>query len=76
MEGKEALIQRKSGNFTSFDGLKLYDQWWRPQSEPRASVVILHGLCEHSGRYNEVAEFLATHGYAVDTFDLRGQRKI
>jgi len=75
MEGKEALIQRKSGNFTSFDGLKLYDQWWRPQSEPRASVVILHGLCEHSGRYNEVAEFLATHGYAVDTFDLRGHGK-
>jgi len=75
MEGKEALIQRESGNFTSFDGLKLYDQWWRPQSEPRASVVVLHGLCEHSSRYNEVAQFLTAQGYAVDTFDLRGHGK-
>jgi len=75
MEGKKAFIQRESGNFTSFDGLKLYDQWWRPQSSPRASVVILHGLCEHSGRYNKAAEFLATQGYAVDAFDLRGHGK-
>jgi alpha-beta hydrolase superfamily lysophospholipase len=75
MDGKEALVQRESGNFTSFDGLKLYDQWWRPQSEPRASVVILHGICEHSGRYNDVAEFLTAQGYAVDTFDLRGHGK-
>jgi alpha-beta hydrolase superfamily lysophospholipase len=75
MEGKEALVQRESGNFTSFDGLKLYDQWWRLQSKPRASVVILHGICEHSGRYNEAAEFLTAQGYAVDTFDLRGHGK-
>jgi len=75
MEGKETLPQSESGNFRSYDGHELYEQWWRPQSDPRAAVVIVHGVCEHSGRYDEAAGFLTDRGYAVDAFDLRGHGK-
>ncbi len=42
---------------------------------PRASrglVVIVHGYCEHRGRYRHVAEYLVGQGYAVLAGDLRG----
>jgi alpha-beta hydrolase superfamily lysophospholipase len=35
-------------------------------------VVIVHGYCEHRGRYRHVAEHLARHGYDVLVGDLRG----
>lgn len=32
---------------------------------PRAIVQIVHGMCEHMGRYDEFARFLARNGFAV-----------
>jgi alpha-beta hydrolase superfamily lysophospholipase len=43
--------------------------------QPRASrglIVLVHGYCEHRGRYRHVAEHLAAQGYAVFCGDLRG----
>ncbi len=54
-------------------------EWFRPASsgwgmvfsrswtgeEPRAVLVIAHGMSEHSGRYDHFARFLAENGYAV-----------
>lgn len=40
--------------------------------DPKAAVVIVHGLCEHLGRYNHVTEQLLAAGYAVVRFDHRG----
>jgi alpha-beta hydrolase superfamily lysophospholipase len=53
----------------------LYERWWRPQPEPKAGIVLVHGLAEHSGRYVSTVQHLARHGYAVDAFDLRGHGK-
>ena len=39
---------------------------------PRASVALIHGLAEHSGRYEHVGARLAAAGYSVYTADLRG----
>lgn len=39
---------------------------------PRCVVVIVHGLCEHSGRYLAVAAGFNAFGYAVYRFDNRG----
>ena len=39
---------------------------------PKACAVIVHGLCEHYGRYDYVVEQLLAAGYAVVRFDHRG----
>jgi alpha-beta hydrolase superfamily lysophospholipase len=58
--------------FDARDGLSLFEQWWLPDGEPVAAVVIVHGIDEHSGRYARLAGDLNRHGYAVYTMDLRG----
>jgi lysophospholipase len=57
--------------FASFDGTELYLKCDIPNS-PKAVVVIVHGLCEHQGRYDYVAERLNYAGYSVYRFDHRG----
>jgi alpha-beta hydrolase superfamily lysophospholipase len=44
----------------------------RPRSDPAAHVVLLHGYAEHLARHSEVTRALATAGYAVHLFDVRG----
>ncbi len=39
---------------------------------PKAAVIIVHGLCEHAGRYNYVASRLNDSGCSVYRFDNRG----
>jgi acylglycerol lipase len=54
------------------DGLTLHASDWYPTGETRASVVLIHGYGEHSGRYDHVARALGSSGVAVHSFDLRG----
>ena len=55
------------------DGLKLYLQDWPAAAEARrGSVLIVHGLGEHSGRYGHLAAQLAADGWAVQAYDQRG----
>ena len=55
------------------DGLKLHVRAWPAAAEPvRGSVLIVHGLGEHSGRYGHVAAQLAADGWAVQAYDQRG----
>ena len=58
--------------FPARDGLRLFQRRWLPGSEPRAEVLVVHGLIEHGGRYAPTAEALARRGYAVSAMDLRG----
>jgi alpha-beta hydrolase superfamily lysophospholipase len=53
------------------DGTALLTRRWE-FADPRANVLIVHGLGEHSGRYEHVGAFLVDRGYAVTSFDLRG----
>ena len=62
------------GFLDSDDGLKLYRQAWLPD-DPVAVVMIFHGLGEHSGRYEHVANALNDAGYAVHAVDHRGHGK-
>lgn len=45
---------------------------WEPAGEPRATIVLVHGLAEHSGRYERTGSLLADAGFHVRSFDLRG----
>ncbi|MGC8874689.1 MAG: lysophospholipase [Chloroflexia bacterium] len=54
------------------DGLRMFAQGWLPETAPRALVVLVHGLGEHSGRYEHVGAALTRNGFALLGFDLRG----
>jgi acylglycerol lipase len=53
------------------DGLVQLRRHW-PAANPRASVLLIHGISEHSGRYEHVGRFLADRGFEVVAIDLRG----
>ncbi|HWZ45447.1 MAG TPA: alpha/beta hydrolase [Candidatus Saccharimonadales bacterium] len=57
---------------TTGDGVALWVYRWLPSGEPRALVQIVHGLAEHAGRYQRLAEALTLCGYGVYACDLRG----
>lgn len=54
------------------DGLVLSARGWMADSSPKAVIALIHGLGEHSGRYEHLADFLIGAGYALFSFDLRG----
>ncbi len=43
--------------------------------QPKAAILIVHGLAEHLGRYDYVVEKLNSYGYSVYRFDNRGHGK-
>ena len=51
--------------------LALYD-WALPASKPLGTVILVHGLGEHAGRYGEVAAHLQQWGFAVRAYDQQG----
>lgn len=61
-----------TGTFTTSDDLDLFTRTWTGDGEPRRGMLIVHGLAEHSGRWDHVARFFADRGYEVAAFDLRG----
>jgi alpha-beta hydrolase superfamily lysophospholipase len=59
------------GTITTPDGTELYTRHWATENAT-ATILLLHGGGEHSGRYGHVAEFFNGRGYDVVAFDLRG----
>ncbi|WP_227431100.1 alpha/beta fold hydrolase [Psychrobacter sp. I-STPA6b] len=53
----------------------LHHTFFIPQSDIKATLLIAHGMTEHSGRYIEFAQFLANHGIMVATYDHLGHGK-
>lgn len=47
-------------------------RWWTPREKAVATVVLVHGYAEHSGRYEAVGDALAAAGFAVWATDLTG----
>lgn len=45
---------------------------WLPEEPPCMVLQIAHGMTEHIGRYEKLAQSLTQHGIAVAGFDLRG----
>ena len=44
-------------------------------TEIKATLLVVHGMSEHSGRYADFAQFLADKGIAVATYDQLGHGK-
>jgi alpha-beta hydrolase superfamily lysophospholipase len=45
---------------------------WRPDAATRGTVQIIHGMAEHSARYQRLADGLTQRGFAVYAHDLPG----
>ncbi len=56
---------------TSRSGVAQLRRTWTA-SEPVASVLLLHGIAEHSGRYEHVGSTLAAAGYTTRAIDHHG----
>jgi alpha-beta hydrolase superfamily lysophospholipase len=71
----EAVPGRERGSVgtaTTRDGLTLLARHWPADGTAWARVLVLHGLSEHSGRYERVGGWLARAGLDTWAYDQRG----
>lgn len=54
------------------DHSRLFVNAWAPDGQARAVVMLSHGMAEHSGRYERLAEALTQAGFALYAHDQRG----
>jgi len=65
------IIKHLTYNFSSNSGHSLYGQSWEPLEPAKAVIWMIHGLGEHSGRYEEWAKMFCQHDiafFAIDHF--------
>jgi alpha-beta hydrolase superfamily lysophospholipase len=67
----EAMVQEE--RIDSTKGIKIFVRSWRPESRPRAVVVICHGVNSHGGQYSWAGEQLSAAGFSAFALDLRGR---
>ena len=64
-------MREESGRLETSDGHELFWRSWEPEA-PKAVLVFVHGLGEHSGRYGRTASHFSERGFACCAVDLRG----
>ncbi len=65
------MADRVDFRMLSADGRSLACYEW-PVDNPRAVVLIVHGMAEHAARYGRFAQALGDRGFAAVAMDLRG----
>jgi acylglycerol lipase len=68
-------MKHEEGFFQGSRGVRIYQQSWLPDGEPKAVLLIVHGLGEHCGRYSNVVSHLVPLGYALYGLDHVGHGK-
>src|SRR5262249_48876857 len=58
--------------FKTWDNSELYYRCWVPEN-PHGVLIVLHGLGEHSGRYQFLDDYFSQRGWALYLMDQRGQ---
>jgi alpha-beta hydrolase superfamily lysophospholipase len=61
----------RCGVFPASDGANMPYRFWRANA-PRAAVLLLHGACDYSGAFDEIAPKLARRGFTCLAYDQRG----
>lgn len=61
--------------FDSCGAGRIYACQWTPEGRPSAVIQIVHGITEHSGRYDQFARYLNKKGYLVVAEDHMGHGK-
>lgn len=68
-------MKHQEGFFKGVRDANIYYQYWLPDGEVKAVLLIIHGLAEHSGRYSNVVNHFVPLGYAVYALDHIGHGK-
>lgn len=68
-------MERTEGTFKGSKGLNLYHQCWLPEANPKAVLLVVPGLAEHSGRYTNLVNYFVPRAYAVCGLDTQGHGK-
>ncbi len=63
------------GKFIGVRNTQIFYQAWLPEGEAKAVLPIIHGLGEHSGRYQNVVDHFVPLGYVVYGLDQIGHGK-
>ncbi|WP_328392058.1 alpha/beta hydrolase [Nocardia sp. NBC_00416] len=61
-------VQKRRGEF-EHAGNRISTRSWIPDVAVRGVIVLVHGVAEHSGRYDYVARTFAAAGFAVHALD-------
>jgi len=65
-------MEHKIFTWQNDSGLMVFGQCWLPDSAVKHAVVLIHGLGEHSDRYETWAKRFASQNIAVYALDLHG----
>ena len=65
-------MENKTGQIIGTKNCKLYYQTWQPDQPAKAVVAIVHGVGEHSDRYQNLVTALIDAGFAASASDHRG----
>lgn len=65
------MIERLEGTFFGHQDCELFYQLWRSDNS-RGTIVVTHGIAEHSECYHRFAQTLAEDGWTIVGWDLRG----
>ena len=65
-------MKTETFEFVGYHGLSLPATLWLPEQAPRCILQITHGMTEHIGRYETLAQKLTEQSILVAGFDLRG----
>lgn len=62
----------QEGWFQGAGGLSLFRRTWRPAAAPKAVLINVHGLGDHSGLYTQLVEHCIARGIVMHAPDVRG----
>ncbi|TFH10245.1 MAG: alpha/beta hydrolase [Candidatus Atribacteria bacterium] len=68
-------MRHQDGFLTSVGDARIYHQSWLPNGTPKAAIVLVHGLAEHSGRYSNLIAHMVAQNIAVHGLDHIGHGK-
>jgi acylglycerol lipase len=68
-------VKHEEGYLKGIRDTNIYYQHWSPEDEPKAILIVVHGMAEHSGRYMNVVNHFVPSGFAVYGIDHIGHGK-
>jgi len=68
-------VKHLDGFFKGIRDANIYYKSWLPEGDPRAVLLVVHGLAEHCGGYMNLVNHFIPVGYAVYGIDHIGHGK-